>query len=466
MMIDDSTKHLESRGYCFHKTSANENESGFWKAILNKFAFATPPSLIGSLHCLQDWVFFTMMKLLSSLFEYLKHDFYCSIFALNEPALSTTNRRSTIKIDELINNNKGEESKSSNGTSSSPSNSQQQQIMDEKYYMLDIKETFAPSSEDSSNYKNKKYLAILYRFISVLISLIAFVEGVSSTRWVSMGYYFTNWALVFTFFFYQLPVLMFSLKPELTTSTDKTNSNTVQAGTIESTIEESNNNNNKVEVTNATVPTPTSHTHTTRSQTQTRSEIAKSSFLARIAWASYSIASVAQIHVTTVYYWALIFSSNQNQKMNYNLAVDFYDAASHGIVCLLLLIDGIFVSVVPVRFTHLVFVYIAYTFCYLSWMIIHTLLDLEQEQQEGGNEETSPSSDAYVQEENENETIATSSNGFANYTTILGTVLVFLPTVFSLIYLSSLFSFNKNFSMDGSRRKKYQVISSSVVVNV
>jgi len=407
-----------------------------------------------------------MMKSLSSLFKYLKHDFNCSIFDLNEPALSTTNRRSTIKIDELINHNKGEESKSSNGTSSSPSNSQQQQIMDENYYMLDIKETFAPSSEDSSNYKNKKYLLILYRFISVLISLIAFVEGVSSTRWVSMGYYFTSWSLVFTLFFYQLPVLMFSLKPELATSTDKTNSNTVQAGTIESTIEESNknNNNNNVEVTNATLPTPTPHTHTTRS------EIAKSSFLARIAWASYSIASVAQIHVTTVYYWVLIFSFDQNQKTNYNFAVDFYDAASHGIVCLLLLIDGIFISVVPVRFTQLVFVYIAYTFCYLSWMIIHTLLHLEPQQEEGGDEETSPSSDDYVQEENENETIATSttsSNGFANYTTVLGTVLVFLPTVFSLIYLSSLFSFNKNFSMDGSRRKKYQVISSSLVgVNV
>lgn len=277
--------------------------------------------------------------------------------------------------------------------------------------VIDIKATFAPNSNSGSIFIN--LLILFFRIGSVLVSLAALIEGViifGKDRWIFMGF-LTNWTLVYTLCFYQLPVLLFSLKPELTVKNNNTDDN------------DNSNNNNK----------STAHAETT--------EIIhyQPSFLTKVTWASYSVASVSQITVTLVY-WILLYSP-EHTKM------DYYDMTSHGFMCLLILIDGLIISVVPVRFKHIIFIFV-YSICYNVWAILHAILGIGTSRDEEGKSNKSPLYD-FLDFQND-------PKGASIMT--LGVILVVLPLVFLFVYCCSLFSITKNkCCFDGSRRKQKNV---------
>ena len=88
--------------------------------------------------------------------------------------------------------------------------------------------------------------------------------------------------------------------------------------------------------------------------------------LVLLTWAMYPLVSVAEI-IVCVLYWTLDYEPSRQIKI--------YTIAAHGFIMLLVLIDGILISRVPVRVRQLVFPFVYFS-VYILWTGVHALLDI------------------------------------------------------------------------------------------
>jgi len=82
----------------------------------------------------------------------------------------------------------------------------------------------------------------------------------------------------------------------------------------------------------------------------------------KTTWIVFILAANSQL-IVTVLYWVLLYSGG---------AVLFYDILSHGVVFVMVWIDGFLVSRIPVRARHWLEVSVWFCVLYLVWSIIHS----------------------------------------------------------------------------------------------
>ena len=93
---------------------------------------------------------------------------------------------------------------------------------------------------------------------------------------------------------------------------------------------------------------------------------AKPGFFVRFAWGLFSAAATNQALIT------ILFWSIEHQR---GVPVDYYSWMKHGVVALLILLEGLLVNRIPVRAKHYLFVFVFDTL-YLIWSVVHDLLGI------------------------------------------------------------------------------------------
>jgi len=150
-------------------------------------------------------------------------------------------------------------------------------------------------------------------------------------------------------------------------------------------------------------------------------------FMIKFAWGLYPTAAVSQM-TTTILFWVLLFDPPVTYKM----------VMKHGVIMLLVLLEGRFVNLIPVRQKHLLFPMLFATL-FVIWTIIHDVLGL-------GNPYVADS-DAIYEALNWNEQVTESL--------ITSVVLVFAvtPLLFLNVWILSIWAFP--FHFDGLNRHHY-----------
>lgn len=316
---------------------------------------------------------------MTTLCGYLKHDIRSPFFEIYEPTPVSSNE---------------EEKKDNDDTVTVPTTTSD---------IIDIISTFSPNSVPNSiSEKWYKTLVIFLRITFAYLSFEALLEGIlfqsiKNSRYIYMGY-LSNLTTAFTLLFYQLPVMIFSLNPNMTSTSTKTSTE-------------------EVEDADVTV-------------------VEQPSFLTKLTWASYSVATVSQLIVNIVY-WGLLYTPGT--KLSYS------DLTVHGIACICLLFDGSLISPIPVRLKHSAFVYL-YSISYIIWIIIHTFLGIGTYKDENGEDNNAVLYDIVdFKNDPKGATIMT-----------LSILLVLSPLLFLSVYIISIWN-PKKCSMDGSRRKKITI---------
>jgi hypothetical protein len=85
-------------------------------------------------------------------------------------------------------------------------------------------------------------------------------------------------------------------------------------------------------------------------------------FMVRFMWALYSVVTCAEL-ILTLLYWLIVYDPKAH-------TIDLINLMKHGGFTLLLYIDGVFLSKIPIRFKQFLFLFL-YTAAYVIWTIIH-----------------------------------------------------------------------------------------------
>ena len=164
------------------------------------------------------------------------------------------------------------------------------------------------------------WITMMSRLVFLIYSIISFIIDLKTTKflWIWMGY-LTNWAFIYALV-YQVSILVCTFMPDS------------KFGQSE------------------------------------RGE--PNSLMIRFTWVLYELAASTQIAVT-ILYWVLLYGPGT--KLDYSIFV------THGVIALLLLIDGNIIGRFPVRWKHFVVVELM-SILYVIWSIIHSLLDIGKEE--------------------------------------------------------------------------------------
>lgn len=166
------------------------------------------------------------------------------------------------------------------------------------------------------------FMIVCIRFLLLAFSLGTFILDVSvgpnkNHFWIYFGY-LTHWALVFAMI-YQIVVAFYSLKIYMEQiSPSSCCADNLLPNNEENTNDEKNNS--------------TSNEPTATINTNSRSTFGP--FLCLI----YSLAVTTQVSVTFLF-WFLLYDPNDDDN-----DVNFYDVSKHGIIALMVLLDGLFIG--------------------------------------------------------------------------------------------------------------------------
>ena len=176
--------------------------------------------------------------------------------------------------------------------------------------IIDIKATFAPQPYA---------ITIFIRAVFLIFTLVAFILDIitwtGTFHWIA---YLTNWGCVYTLL-YQIPILVCSIQPNLLSQ---------PLPPVESI--ESN----------------------------------PPSVLVRFLWSIYTVATTTEMAVM-ILFWVVLYVPGDR--------VGFLQVALHGVTAACLLVDGIFVSIIPLRWKHFLFVELV-SILFVIWSVIHSFL--------------------------------------------------------------------------------------------
>jgi len=156
-------------------------------------------------------------------------------------------------------------------------------------------------------------------------------------------------------------------------------------------------------------------------------------FLVRLAWGLFSTAATNQVLVV------ILFWTVEHQRGE---PVDYYSWMKHGIIALLVLLEGFLVNHIPIRAKHFLFVFI-FDVLFLIWSVVHNLLGIGNPFRMDGDPDTDD--DAIYAVLNWKERPGLTS------ALALGALLVVAPLTFYILWAVSLYSFPCRFD-GGSRR--------------
>ena len=152
------------------------------------------------------------------------------------------------------------------------------------------------------------------------------------------------------------------------------------------------------------------------------------SILLRFTWVIFQLATITCVLVT-ILYWSLLYYPGQ--------VITFSNIANHGVITLLLILDGLIIARIPFRWRHFLVIQ-AVAIIYLIWTVLHSVLDIGLVR--GENNEGRPLYPFLNFEENPYR---------ASFVAILITFFL-TPVIHLLLWTSSIVSFRCKF--DGSRR--------------
>ena len=168
----------------------------------------------------------------------------------------------------------------------------------------------------------------------------------------------------------------------------------------------------------------------------------------KISWVLYSIVAPMELCITLLY-WSADYDGGE---------ISYVNVMEHGIICLLILIDGVFTSTIPVRLNMFPY-FLTVCISYLCWSIIDAAFNI-------GNGEWGPAyeDDALYEVLNWNQ----NSKSAAIVSAIV--ICVLAPLVYSFCWLLSLCEFRRTSrcfccSFTGSRRFISSVVDGSVGVD-
>lgn len=171
------------------------------------------------------------------------------------------------------------------------------------------------------------------------------------------------------------------------------------------------------------------------------------SFPIRLTWVLYSIVAPMEICITLLY-WSADYSGGDS--------INYITVMEHGIICLFVLIDGLIISIIPMRIKLYPY-FISICLCYLLWSIIDAVFNI-------GNGEWGPEyeDDALYEVLNWNNNSKKAS--------IISSIVICIiaPLVYLFCWILSLWDggfWSCNLNFDGSRRKFYYYDARDIVDN-
>ena len=163
------------------------------------------------------------------------------------------------------------------------------------------------------------------------------------------------------------------------------------------------------------------------------------SLLLKVTWVMYSLAASAQILVTLLF-WALDYDPDNE--------VRFGTVTAHGLIMLVVFVDGAVINRVPVRAKHFL-VFSIYEDLFVLWSILHAVSGI-------GN--------PYLDDETDDDALYGVLNWNKNVflASILSIVVVVVvsPILFLIVWSISAYGAGKCCRFDGSRRRYLPVITS------
>lgn len=105
-----------------------------------------------------------------------------------------------------------------------------------------------------------------------------------------------------------------------------------------------------------------------------------------LTWISYVIASHAE-PLVTIFFWSAEYTRE--------LEVNFDSLAPHGLVAVLILVDGILINRIPVHWIHYWYLIVPYDLIYLLWTVLHFVFDVGNPNQ--SDQDPSSNDDAIYQ---------------------------------------------------------------------
>jgi len=148
----------------------------------------------------------------------------------------------------------------------------------------------------------------------------------------------------------------------------------------------------------------------------------------RFLWSMFSVATVFSLCVTFLY-WGLLHRAGN--------AVRFDIVSMHGILAIVLLIDGLVLATIPVKLRQMLYAMLTAAI-YLVWQVIHTFTGI------GVRKENNVGGPLYDQLDWKNNPM------FAAILSVV-TIFVMMPVTFLLVWILSMYS--PPFKFDGSNRK-------------
>lgn len=191
------------------------------------------------------------------------------------------------------------------------------------------------------------------------------------------------------------------------------------------------------------------------------------SLMVRLTWALFVVSAFFQIMVTAMF-WYLEYDYSEGTS-----GLSYLSVMLHGGIALLLLMEGLAVNRIPVRFKHIYFC-MALLVCYVLWTVLHAYLDIgnpiTSSSAQSENSSTNTTNTTTMEEETTNDDIIYEAVQWKDdlTNTLITIAIVSLgmgPCVFTILWLVSLYSCLC--SCNGSnRRYVIEVNTSDVTKNV
>lgn len=127
-------------------------------------------------------------------------------------------------------------------------------------------------------------------------------------------------------------------------------------------------------------------------------------------WGLYSLTLPLNVLISLMY-WGLVYPFSEDE-------LGFISVFIHGISCLFVIIDGFFLSTIPLRMKQVLFI-VSFAFCFLFWSLIYGLV---------------------ISHDNLYEVIDWDDHPLKTTIIVLILLFIFLPFIFSLLWLAATFT--------------------------
>ena len=255
--------------------------------------------------------------------------------------------------------------------------------------VIDIPASFSPPIGMLQKTANKKDLAmakaavLVWKLLVMLLQIVIFFAGLSKYPVFWFGY-LTNWALVFSMVYSALS-LANTIYP---ISTNIPSSNSKDKNKIRDDYEEDSTESievrdeqllDNVDAINDTESRSPIVNNDEELQIRKVTDVSKNisengivSTRTLITWAFFTVASLLQMLVSAPY-WITVYFAGKPAHTSSEIGI----IINHGVLCVLILMDGFLVNRIPIRLHHWLELFLPVILSYVIWMVLQSPLGFD-----------------------------------------------------------------------------------------